>query len=234
MSQYFPGTIDPEATDGTELADLLNLTFSALMSQHSGASAPTYATAGTLWVGTANPSLWVLYVFDGAEWVPLLYMNPTTNAVSVPGLTVGAMGASILAQASRNAVLDVLDITQNPYLGNIQVIGSLSSGLGWVRTLQGLTFTAQGYSALFISNGRFRHTQLDQMESMYVRIVCSTTGEATPFQRGYMAQNQYVPYSLALPINTTPGVSYTANTIFGNSEQDSASEIDGHMYVLGF
>lgn len=50
----------------------------ALLNHHKGASAPSYAEAGTLWLDdTATP--WLLKMHDGADWVTLGALNAATN-----------------------------------------------------------------------------------------------------------------------------------------------------------
>jgi hypothetical protein len=70
MSQFDLGTIDPDETSGTELADLLGDWRDAVHSSHSGSSRPSYVTAGMIWLDTSEtPS--VLKLYNGTDDVVL-------------------------------------------------------------------------------------------------------------------------------------------------------------------
>lgn len=54
----------------------------ALLNHHKGASAPSYAEAGTIWLDdTSTP--WSLKMYDGADWIVFAKFNATTNAVEL-------------------------------------------------------------------------------------------------------------------------------------------------------
>ena len=56
-----------------------NAARSALLNHHKGATAPTYAEAGILWLDdSATP--WLMKMYDGADWITLGAVNATTNA----------------------------------------------------------------------------------------------------------------------------------------------------------
>lgn len=78
MSQYDYGTIDTAETDGVDLAQMLELFRGAMHSMHSGASAPSYATEGLLWLDkSAAP--WKIKFNDGTDNIVLGEINPTAN-----------------------------------------------------------------------------------------------------------------------------------------------------------
>ena len=54
MSQYDFGTIDPNTKSGTALASDLNSWRNALHTTHGGSTAPSYITAGMLWLDTTS------------------------------------------------------------------------------------------------------------------------------------------------------------------------------------
>lgn len=52
----------------------------ALLTHHKGASAPSYAQAGTIWLDdTATP--WLLKMHDGVDWIVLSQINASANTV---------------------------------------------------------------------------------------------------------------------------------------------------------
>ena len=61
----------------------------ALLNHHKGAAAPSYAEAGMLWLDDAATP-WVLKAYDGADWIAVLGINATTNAV-MPYLGTAAL-----------------------------------------------------------------------------------------------------------------------------------------------
>lgn len=52
----------------------------ALLTHHKGASAPSYAEAGTIWLDDAATP-WVLKVYDGVDWICLSQIHAGTNTV---------------------------------------------------------------------------------------------------------------------------------------------------------
>lgn len=61
MAQNIPGTINPATTSGSLLATILSSFFASLLTQFSGASRPTNAQEGFLWLNTAfNPPVLVM------------------------------------------------------------------------------------------------------------------------------------------------------------------------------
>lgn len=83
MSQYDFGTIDPNTKSGTALAADLNSWRTALHSMHSGATAPSYVTAGMLWVDTTSAN-YILKIYDGTDWISLAQINAASNIWGVP------------------------------------------------------------------------------------------------------------------------------------------------------
>tara|TARA_R110000868_G_scaffold22166_3_gene91074 strand:- start:1651 stop:1962 length:312 start_codon:yes stop_codon:yes gene_type:complete len=62
----------------------LNLTIQALNSNHLGASRPTSAVAGTLWIDNSGTNTYALKVFDGTDDFELFSMNTLTNVITLP------------------------------------------------------------------------------------------------------------------------------------------------------
>lgn len=82
MSQYDPGTIDPNTKDGATLASDINNWRDALHSSHRGATAPGYASAGMLWTDDSAGTTWELKFYDGADWISLFTIDTTANTSS--------------------------------------------------------------------------------------------------------------------------------------------------------
>ena len=60
----------------------LNNILSALNSQHSGSSAPSSVTTGTLWVDTGTSGFLKLKMNDGTDNIEILSINITSNAIT--------------------------------------------------------------------------------------------------------------------------------------------------------
>ena len=106
MSQYDFGVIDPAATSGAQLADLLTKFRDAVNSGHKGAARPGYATAGQSWVRETSATQWDLMFYDGQNDLLLRSLNPQTHKLLPLPLTQGGTGAEDAAQAKINLALD--------------------------------------------------------------------------------------------------------------------------------
>jgi len=70
-----------DTLSGTTYASNHNGQNTNYLSSHSGASRPSYAAAGTVWLkNSATP--WELYMYDGTDDILLGYVNATTNVFS--------------------------------------------------------------------------------------------------------------------------------------------------------
>ena len=104
MSQFDFGTIDPDNTDGTELASILGQWRDAVLSSHKGPAAPTYAKLGMGWIDdSATP--WALKrctaVTPSVAWVVTGYINP-----SGPTFTPVSHGHAISEVTGLQTALD--------------------------------------------------------------------------------------------------------------------------------
>jgi len=88
MSQYDFGSIVATTKSGTALAADLNSWRTALHSMHVGASRPSYAVGGMIWVDNVTTP-WVLNVFNGTDDIPIGTIDIAGNAFRVT-LTAGA------------------------------------------------------------------------------------------------------------------------------------------------
>lgn len=82
MSQYDFGTIDPNTKSGTALATDLNSWRNALHSTHGGSSAPSYITAGMLWLDTTSAN-YKIKLYDGAQSIDVGIIDATNNVARV-------------------------------------------------------------------------------------------------------------------------------------------------------
>ena len=133
MSQYDPGTIDPNTKDGASLASDLNSWRDALHSLHRGASAPGYASGGMLWVDDSADPIWVLKFYDGGAWINLFTVDTTNNKTQLGSWSekeskVLAKTANYTTITSDNGSLIKVDATS----GNITVdlLSATSAGDG--------------------------------------------------------------------------------------------------------
>lgn len=103
MSQYGFGTIDTATTDGVELATLLESWRDAVLSMHSGDTAPSYTVKGLMWLDTsATPHPVKLY--GTSSWATIGVFNPTTASFTP------YMAGSPLAALATKASVDTGDI----------------------------------------------------------------------------------------------------------------------------
>lgn len=100
MTQFTLPVIDPGVNTGTELSNWLNQWRPALESAHQGASRPSYAVPGMIWVNNANPSEWIVNVYDGTHDVPVLKFDPATGIPDAPGGDVVGPGTSVAGNAA--------------------------------------------------------------------------------------------------------------------------------------
>jgi hypothetical protein len=101
MPQFDFGHIDPLVKTGTDLADDLNRWRDALITCHWGATRPTYAQPGTLWIDNAGFPICKVNLFDGGGDV-LLATFDTVNHV-VPTTSQRADQVVVYPQGTLNA-----------------------------------------------------------------------------------------------------------------------------------
>jgi len=85
----------PDGDTGATLAAKWNAMRTTLLSSHSGSTPPPYAIQGTPWLDTSSVP-WASKLFDGADWVTLYHVDPTTNTPSFPSDAVAAATADLL------------------------------------------------------------------------------------------------------------------------------------------
>lgn len=82
----------------------------ALLNHHKGASAPSYAEAGILWLDDAATP-WALKLYDGADWIKIADVNATANTVT-PYL--GASALKLMGYASDTGSANAYAIAPSP------------------------------------------------------------------------------------------------------------------------
>jgi len=124
MSQYDLGTINPETTSGSVLADKITQWSNAVESSHFGSARPSYITAGGLWTQEYG-STYKVNVYDGVEDVFIGTVYPATHRFA-PSTDSGG-GSSFdnvkLASVGFNSPTGV----GNTGIGNFSLV-RLSSG----------------------------------------------------------------------------------------------------------
>ncbi len=79
---------------GTQLLDAKLTPFKEnILSNNSGTSRPSYATAHTSWTDTTTTP-WIIKYFDGTDDIVIGYVNPTTNLFIPSGLITGNLTAT--------------------------------------------------------------------------------------------------------------------------------------------
>jgi hypothetical protein len=106
MTQFTFGTIDANTKSGTQLATDLNNFRDALYSSHKGATRPTYAEPGTIWVAEVSSTRWDINFYDGDNDMLLRSFNPATNTFYPLAVAAGGTGGA--DQAAAQAALGVL------------------------------------------------------------------------------------------------------------------------------
>lgn len=104
MTQSDFGTIDPTTTSGPDLATALDSFRDALNTHHRGASRPSYAQYGTLWVKNVSAVAQELYFYDGTDDILLLTVDTTNNRMFMPGGVL--FTSTLMADNANNAVID--------------------------------------------------------------------------------------------------------------------------------
>lgn len=85
MSQATIWGVQTEGPAGpTPVTLRINASLNAILSQHSGATAPAYATVGTPWLDTSG-SPYLLKVYDGASWIEWAQLDTSAHTFTLSG-----------------------------------------------------------------------------------------------------------------------------------------------------
>lgn len=86
--------------DPADMADAMQDAIDAINSGHLGASRPSYAVEGTLWLKEVSSTIDEIYIFDGTNDILLGYFNPTTHALTNWSLADNQVSLAKLAQVA--------------------------------------------------------------------------------------------------------------------------------------
>ena len=132
MSQADLGTLIAAETSGTELAARLRSWRDAEHTTHSGATRPSYAQPGQLWLNTAaNP--WKVMLYTGTADAEMMSINPTNASTSLSKAAVGLGNVDNTSDANKpvstatQTALNTKANTENAVTG----IGRTITGYGW-------------------------------------------------------------------------------------------------------
>jgi hypothetical protein len=115
-------TIDSMATNGDQLAVILNRMFGALVSTHSGASRPAYLTAGGLWAKPGAGNDFTVYLYTGSADIQILAV--TSGTVHIAGVDL----SSVYSKAEVDALLSKkYDKTGGKIYGSVKVSGAIDA-----------------------------------------------------------------------------------------------------------
>lgn len=79
MSQGFAAIANPPVgISGNQYTTLLNTNLAALLTKHSGTTAPGTPSTYQDWVDTSG-SIYIWKVYDGTDWIVIGYIDPTNN-----------------------------------------------------------------------------------------------------------------------------------------------------------
>ena len=118
VSEAGPQTPTAHAVENNDSLD-------AVLSQHSGATRPSYAVASTVWIDVVSATEENAYYFDGTDDILIYTINPTANTIEFSGLIIGADVAAFNADA---LFADVDDILTGGFAGTDDNDGTQSSG----------------------------------------------------------------------------------------------------------
>ena len=135
----------------------LNDAFSAIVSQNSGASAPSPTYANMLWYDTSNNILKMRTEADDA-WIDLGTLNQSTNEFEVANLTeLTQTQAEDDTDTTYGTVTgEILAGVVEANAGGMTLLGTLTTTSGTAHTLSGLDLTS--YKTLWVTINGVSHT----------------------------------------------------------------------------
>jgi hypothetical protein len=152
VSQYDFSTLDAEATDGYELATVLNSYRDAVNSNHKGASRPSYAVAGMVWIKDVSSTIQEIYVYDGSQDIQIGLYNPTSDlfyVVDKAGAKIGAAEVDIASATTTDLGTVGSDNVRITGTTTITGLGTVQAGVRrYVRFAGALTLTHNGTSLI--------------------------------------------------------------------------------------
>ncbi|MEL7145692.1 MAG: hypothetical protein AAFO69_04935 [Bacteroidota bacterium] len=142
MSQFNP--VIGTGKSGTEYRTDDNLGKQALMSNHKGATAPTYASAGMTWLDdTSTP--WILKMYDGSDWIPLGSVNASTNQFTpyINGAALGNASTSTKGLVERATDTEAANGTDEERFITPKQLAANSAGMKLRHTINATSGTTQ-------------------------------------------------------------------------------------------
>jgi len=135
MSQNPIAPLNPATTSGTDLATKLVNNEGSVLTQYSGASRPSYAQAGTLWLDTTTtPWLWKLY--DGTSDIVIAAFSATSHLHRE-----GVAEASIASGATTNVLASTSKFISITGSATITSLGSEPNQIKFIRAAAAAAFT---------------------------------------------------------------------------------------------
>lgn len=116
MTQNVLATIDPEQTDGFELAAWLEQFKVNEQTAHKGIARPSYAQAGLVWLKDVSGTVQELYLDDGAAGILIGTMNPTADTWRSSDTVIGKH----LIPVGAGGMVPLLGVN-GPQFGTLQV-----------------------------------------------------------------------------------------------------------------
>jgi hypothetical protein len=186
--------------DGSAIAvrEGFNSAIAALLTNNSGSSAPIGPVAQQFWVNTsATP--WVLTMYDGAQWVPLGYINATTHLFTPVG-------------AGQPLAFSGLTIANNPSFPNTKI----DIAAGSVVVTDGTNYPPLYNVSLTIDTGVTGPNGLD----------VGTTLAAWTWYYLFVIYNGTTVAGLASRLSTAPTMpsGYTCNRLVGAVVTNGSSQ----------
>lgn len=125
-STWGVATVGPKTP--TDMAQDMKGSLDALLSFHSGPSAPPYAVIGTKWADTATLNRIIYKIYDGADWVPFLTINTATNTARLASTNPITTLASDATETLASVESDSIEIT-----GTTGITSFGTAGVGLMR-----------------------------------------------------------------------------------------------------
>ena len=170
----------------------LNPALDAILSKNSGSSAPTSPLlAGQEWINTStNP--WGWFVYDGASWLQIGTINPTTHAITILASILG--GSSLpsnittIAGVIANLQAQQISLPTNLLMSSTTPALGVSSGFGTGATVSSSNGTAAFAITCGSSPGNTGTINMPSAANGWACMATDTSSISAPFlvkQTGY-------------------------------------------------
>lgn len=136
-------TVGPESPSA--MAARIDDNFKAALSAHSGASRPSYAVAGTVWVSTATAGKLKFYAFDGADDNLFQTLDIATGKVTYSDGTsddaiTAALNATAFIESMKWRSRGIGELyTVNTAITGVDTPPSTTTDTVWIELTSGLT-----------------------------------------------------------------------------------------------